>query len=228
MITIEFEGNLFKMQDVGELIRSDVKDYHAASYLYGTYGPDLLKGLYLAQNRCSAISATILFQPEDTDNLLRHINIFSTFSFTLVPTKIDPGVYKRIYDFFMYSPLSVTYVTWMSSLILKPARIIREIRIDGKRVIFPSCQGSECFLAHRNCSKGLVFQQLFHPERGVPTEKDMESFCGIQRSFSEMIARDLSSQSEKAMETFRTTRKSLGIERQYWVDPLNIYAGVQQ
>lgn len=226
MFAIEFEDNRFLLETAEEFVSSKVKDHDAGSHVYGRYGLDLLRNLYVAQNRSRAISATILFEPSDTDKLLKHINIFNTFSFTLVPTRVEMDIYKQIYEFFMYSPLSVTYITWISSLMLKPARAIQNMRIDGNEIRFPVCTEQECFLANRNCSKGLIFQQLLHPDRGLPSEDDMQSLCGIQRHFSELIAKDLSAAPLESIETVDAGSNGPGSRRHYWMDPFNIYAGV--
>lgn len=197
------------------------KDKGSSSlYVYGRYSNDFLTKMYKLQAKHNYGYIGLLFAPEETDKVLRHINIFNRFTFGLVPEKIDKSVYQKIYDFFMFSKLSTSYITWIGSLMLKPNRG-DVIKINGERVDVPGCP--KCHLKAKGCSKERLFFEIYHPEKGMPSVNDFNSFCKIQREFSQKIAQDAITVTKKEIGSLKVARESMGIRSQFWLDPFMIY-----
>jgi hypothetical protein len=193
-----------------------------AVHVYGRYGLEFIDDLYRLQNLKNSAHVLVLFESAEVERVLRHMNIFDGFSFTLVPSVIDRDVYEKMFTFFLHSPMSVSYITWISSLILKPN--VREFypTIDGKPVGLEACR-RDCPLRLRNCSRGFLFTQIYHPLKGIPKKEELDIFCRIELEFSERISREIEALSQSEMEIFDRTRKSLGIRSQFWIDPYGTY-----
>lgn len=198
----------------------ELKEIPLTVYVYDKYGKDLLTGLHLLQSKTHVAYVGILFKDEDIDKVLRHINIYGTYTFGLYPENHKFETYKKIYDFFMYSRLSATYISWFSSLILKPNRA-GEIFVDDKQVSLPECR--DCFLKMKGCRKEVIFPDVFHPDKGIPLIEELNSHCDIVRHFAMEAVKDISLFQEEDAESFRKTRESMGIQGQYWIDPFMIY-----
>ena len=219
MNSILFEHLAFEVNTLDEALSLN-KSSDAPMYVYGRYSNDFLTKMYMLQAKHNYGYVGLLFAPEEVDKVLRHINIFNRFTFGLIPEKIDKTVYLKIYDFFIFSKLSVSYITWIGSLMLKPNRG-DVIKINGQTVNIPVCP--ECPLKAKGCSKERLFFEIYHPEKEMPSINDFDSFCEIQREFSQKIAQDVGAVTKKEMGVFKVARESIGIRSQFWIDPFMIY-----
>lgn len=192
------------------------------SYYYSVYNEQqTINKLFELQIRQNFANVILLFDNEKLNNLLTHINVFDFFCYTLIPEDIDKEVYKRIYDFFFYSPLSVSYITWVGSLIFKPKINTNSVKINGENINLGNCNG--CFLQKRNCSKIIPFLNIYHPEKELNTG-DIELMCTILRDFSVKVFNDFSSVlSCESFKPFALARKSVGIKNHYWLNPFGVY-----
>jgi len=222
VMRIKINGNSFDLYPADEAVKLD-DDIKKPLYIYGEYSEEFLDALYLIHGLKRPTAVIVSCNLDNLNRLLRHTNIFHTFTFTVVPDVICEEAYEKMYDFLMFSPMSTSYVTWLSSLMLSTTRQITDIDLDGKKVFYGQCSKNTCPLAIRGCSKGVLFSNLFYPGRQTPVDSDFEKFCNIQRKFSEKIARDVTFIPETELEVFRNTRQSLGIQNQFWIDPYGIY-----
>lgn len=218
MVKLQIDGSVFNLYSIEEALQ--LKESSFPLYVYGKYGKDLLTGLHLLQSKTQVVYAGISFKNDEIDKVLRHINIYGTYTFGLYPESYDFNVFEKIYDFFLYSNLSSVYIAWFSSLMLKPNRG-NVVSVNDRVIFLPEC--GECFLKTKGCCKAVIFPDVFHPDNGLPSFEVLDTYCGIVRYFSQRIADDVFSFSDKDMDSFEKTRQSLGIKNQYWLDPFMIY-----
>jgi hypothetical protein len=197
------------------------RDTDEPVHIYGKYDLGFIDDLYRLQNIRGFAHVLMLFESTEVERVLKHINIFDGFSFSLVPLVIERDVYEGIFNFFLHSPMSVTYITWISSLMLRPVAPF-EISLNGASVNYAPCPES-CPLRARNCSKGFLFAGIYHPLKCIPNDEEVDRFCLIQLEYSERIFREVEAISPSEMEVFKKTRESLGIRSQFWIDPYGIY-----
>ncbi len=223
MIRVGLNDMKLQYQHLQEMVPTSVNPESTPYYIFDRYSLDFLDRLYMLLNSANACHALVLFDPREVENLLRHINILDGVTFTLVPTKLDPSVHSRIYDFFMRSPLSTAYITWMSKLLLRPHKEIGTVSIDGMPVQYSKCS-EDCPVLAKGCSKGLLFTELFHPMKDLPTDTEMMEFCAIHRDYSLRIVQDYLN-SDLDMHQFHRMRRNFGIRNQYWIDPQRLFLG---
>ncbi|MHB8880005.1 MAG: hypothetical protein ACYC69_00685 [Thermodesulfovibrionales bacterium] len=223
MITIGLNDNKLRYQYLQEIVPTSVKTEVMPYYIFDKYGVDFLDRLYMILNSAAACHALVLFDPHDTENVLRHINILDGVTFTLVPTKIDPEVYDRIYEFFMRSRLSTAYITWISKLLLKPHKEINSASFNGIPVEYSRCP-EDCPVLSKGCSKGLLFTELLHPMKELPSDDEMREFCAIHQDYSLRIVQDYLN-SDLDLQEFHKVRRNFGIRNQYWIDPQRLFVG---
>lgn len=192
------------------------------SHYYCNYDVnETINNLFNLQVRRNFANIVILFSEKDLDVLLRHINVYDFFSYTLIPDFVSPDIYSKIYDFFFFSPLSVSYITWVGSLIFQPKLISNKVEVNGELVDLGEC--GECILAKRNCSKIVPFLNLYHPEK-EPTDSEINIMCDILRKFSLKIFQDFENNfiNENFL-SFSYARQSVGIKSHYLLDVWGIY-----
>lgn len=221
MITLEVNRQEFKYRYLPE-VGADESAQDTCRYIFDKYSEEFLERLYRLQGSLSACHALVLFEPSQADVVLRHINIIDGFTFTLVPTEVNKDVYEQIYTFFMTSPLSVAYITWIAKLILSPYKEVDSLSFNRTPMRYSPCWLG-CQLKAKACSKPLLFTELFHPMKHLPTDEDFTAFCDIHREFSFRIVRDYL-ESTCDVRQFDTMRKSVGVNHQYWIDPQRIFA----
>ncbi len=217
---IGVNGRRTELWDLEELL--DRPKTEGAVHVYGRYSPGFIDGLYRLQNLVNSAHVLTLFESGEVEKVLRHINIFDAFSFTLVPSVIERDVYEKIYSFFVFSRISVSYITWISSLILKPKSREFALTLNDKAIGLRVCPKG-CPLRLRNCSRLFLFTQIYHPLKNFPGREEFERFCLIELEYSERISKELDALSQSEMDIFDKTRKSLGIRSQFWIDPYGIY-----
>lgn len=164
------------------------------------------------------------FPNEKVRTVLQHINVFDFFSYTLIPEKIEKEVYDEIYDFFVFSPMSVAYLTWVGSLVMKPEKKAETVIINQRERydIKTKCDG--CNLLVKGCSSLVPFVHSFHPEIEF-NENRIKKMCSIINEFSLKIAKDITEELDvKGFNSFNRARQSLGINSHYWLDPFGIYS----
>ncbi|MDA8239151.1 MAG: hypothetical protein M0Z67_02140 [Nitrospiraceae bacterium] len=223
MITIGLNNNTLRYRYLQEMAAPPSKAETAPYYIFDRYGVDFLDRLYMLQSCVTACHALVLFEPRDTEKVLRHINILDGFTFTLVPTEIDPEVYGSIYEFFMHSRLSTSYITWISKLLLRPHREVGSVTFNDIPVEYAKCQ-EICPMRVKDCSKGLLFTELFHPMKEFPTDDDFRKFCAVHKEYSLRIVQDYLN-SDLDLPEFSRIRRNFGIRNQYWIDPQRIFVG---
>lgn len=185
--------------------------------IYDHQTPDRL---YLLQQKTTYASIHLTFKTEEVGRVLRHINIFNRFTFTLVPTEVEEEVYRQIYEFFFFSRLSETYISWFSSLLLRFRRPISENTVNGRAAEFRSC--GTCPLQAKNCSKGALSVFILNPFVDSTDERRMDAFCEIERKYVTRLANDLL-ESMPDLESFEKARASIGIRSQFWIDPFGLF-----
>ena len=223
MIKIGLNDIKLQYQHLQEISPASVKTETTPYYIFDKYGVDFLDRLYMLLNSAAACHALLLFEPQDTENVLRHINILDGVTFTLVPTKIDPKVYDRIYEFFMRSRLSTAYITWISKLLLRPHKAIATASFNGMPVEYSRCP-EDCPVLSKGCSKSLLFTELFHPMKELPSDDEMRKFCAIHQDYSLRIVQDYLN-SDLDLQEFHKVRRNFGIRNQYWIDPQRLFVG---
>jgi hypothetical protein len=193
-------------------------------FTYGTYNDDFAKELHLVSSgKFPVASVSVICPTSQIDRLLKHITIFPVYSFTIIPDPISIEAYEKIYNFMLYSPMSKGYVTWLSSLLLKPAFPVSHISVDEECLNIAPCLVDSCPLAAKGCSRGVIFPEVFNAYKGLPSDHDFNCFCDIQRKFSYRLAADLKKVDGNQLEAFEQTKKSLGIGHRYWIDPFRLY-----
>jgi len=223
VITIGLNNNILHYRCLQEITAPLSKAEITPHYIFDRYGVDFLDRLYMLQSCVTACHALVLFEPRDTEKVLRHINILDGFTFSLVPAEIDPGVYADIYEFFMHSRLSTSYITWMSKLLLRPHREVSRVTFNDIPVEYAKCPQT-CPMRVKDCSKGLLFTELFHPMKEFPTDDDFQKFCTVHKEYSLRIVQDYLN-SDLDLTEFSRIRRNFGIRNQYWIDPQRIFVG---
>jgi hypothetical protein len=224
MTKLSLNGRSLTYQHVASIVTDKgVPEEHlkTAFHTFERYDADFNYRLNLLYNNVPSTHILVLFDPQDISRVLKHINIFGTFTFTLVPETISFDVYQQIYRFFMTDPQSITFITWFSKLILRPWRELHTLRFGGTEIAYKPCDPA-CPLRAKLCSKQLLFTELFHPMKELPTDDDFELFCDIHRHFSVRIARDYVND-DLMLDNLQRFREESGMRNQFWIDPQELY-----
>ncbi|MEJ2068404.1 MAG: hypothetical protein P8Y09_10790 [Deltaproteobacteria bacterium] len=139
-----------------------------------------------------------------------------------MPKRASIKTFSKVYNFFFFSRMSESFITWAGSLILKYRKKNPAIIACGKHLSYPPCDDS-CFLPRKNCSKNHLATFFLHPSRRLPSEKEISLMCDIQREFSLKALADMKEGADD-LHLFDKARKSTGIKTQYWLDPLSLYS----
>jgi len=195
------------------------------THAFGRYSDETLDSLYRLRDFTTSAHVALLFDPRETEKVMCHINNFETFRFTLVPQRIEKDIYETIFQFFLFSGKSVAPVTWMASLVLRPFERRIEVAMDDNEMRFPPCPPG-CPLSARNCSRELLFLELYHPMRALPSAWELETFCGIQVEYSRQLAERVLDYDRFEAELVGKLREDRGIRRPVWSDPYGVYGKV--
>lgn len=197
-------------------------NYKSGEHFYQVYeDKNTLDNLFELQINQNFAHICLLFPNDKVDTVLRHINVYDFFTYTLIPEKVDFEIYEKIYDFFFFSPLSVAYITWIGSLIFLPKISSDTVTVNNSLIKLGNCES--CFLKERNCNKIVPFMNIFHPDKEFNLE-ELNLMCEILRNFSQKIYKDLTEYLVlEDLKAFSLARQSVGIERHYWLNPWKIY-----
>lgn len=191
---------------------------------YCMYDDDFVDRLFQFSNKNRYGHILVGFPENRVQTVLQHINVFDFFSYTLIPQRIEREVYEEIYNFFVFSPMSVAYITWAGSLVMKPEKKADTVIINQQKPYFIKTRCEGCPLLLKDCSSLVPFIHSFHPEMEF-NEDRIEKMCEILREFSLRIAKDISEGLDiKSLNSFGQARQSLGIKSHYWLDPFGIYS----
>lgn len=220
--SIKVGERIFEYCFLPEVVREKA-EFHARTpaYVFDSYGEAFVDSLYLLQHKVNAASVLVLFKPDELDRLLRHINIFTRFSFTLVPEVVSRELFEKIYEFFFFSPLSESYITWAGSLVLRYRDPLKEVFVTDKPLKYEPCPET-CILRHKNCTKGALSTFLIHPFKEIPSEDEMDIVCEVQMEFTRRAAVDIR-ETDPNLDSFDKARRGVGIRNQYWLDPYGIF-----
>jgi hypothetical protein len=172
----------------------------------------------------SAAHVLLLFEPGETLNILRHINIFDSFTFTLIPSVIDKVVYDEIFKFFFQSPMSTSLITWPLKLIARPQMTVKDVSINQDTFHFP--EACLCPLSQRNCSRAYLLAELFHPLKAVPNDDQLADFCSLHLHYSKLACEKIINYTDRQEDNFfgfSETKKSIGIRSRFWLDPHGVF-----
>lgn len=196
--------------------------YKKGEHFFSRYtGQNTLDNLFELQINQNFAHICLLFTNENVETVLRHINVYDFFVYTMIPERIDFETFEKIYDFYFYSPLSVSHITWIGSLIFSPQVSSNEVIVNHSIIKLGNC--GDCFLKERNCSKIVPFMNTFHPEKPFNLE-EINIMCEILRYFSQKVYQDFNEKfHEEDLHAFSMARKSVGIKNHYWLNPWGIY-----
>jgi hypothetical protein len=214
----KFKFNIYSGQEAAAL-----EAISTPIYVYDKYSNNLIRNLNILYGKTRVACIGLLFNNNDVDKVLRHINIFDSYTFVLIPEDINLSVYKKIYDFFIFSPMSSTYIHWFGSLLLKPNRPQETdmVACNGENVSVSKC--GDCFLSVKGCNKKTIFTEIYHPLKNAPAENNYAKFCFIQRHFSRQIVSDMQKITQDDLNVFKLTKETIGAQSRYWIDPFRIY-----
>lgn len=190
-------------------------------FINAVYGLDAIDRLQDVEARGAVAHVRLLFKGAEIHRVLRHLNMFDFFTFTLIPSEVSSEVYEEIYTFFMYSPMSSVCITWLTTLFAAPHPDSAGYTFDGFRPEekYGACPGS-CPLKMRRCSKPYLMTELYHPSRSLPSQEEFALFCLLELEYSQRMARDIMSLSDSELDMFARMRADHGIRSQYWLDPM--------
>lgn len=200
-------------------------DIDKGNHFYTTYNVDkTVEDMFNFHIKKQFGNIIMLTNNENIDTTLTHINVFDTFCYTLIPQNINKQIYEKIYNYFFHSPMSVSYITWIGSLMFKPIVKSSIVYINGKQIDMGKCDRN-CFLKKRNCSKIIPFLNVYHPEKQTDIISDVNQMCEILREFSVKLYQDFQNvvENEQFLNSFKETRLSVGIKQHYLLDPWGIY-----